>query len=80
MTSLTIKNIPAELYQRLKELAESNHRSLNREMIACIEHAVACQKLDTDATLLRARRLREKTAAYLIGDEELAQAIAGGRP
>ena len=36
-TSLTLKGIPDSLYERLKVVAGANHRSLNSEVIACIE-------------------------------------------
>jgi plasmid stability protein len=37
MASITVKNIPSDLYEQLKESAVANHRSLNGEIIACIE-------------------------------------------
>lgn len=37
MLNLTLKNIPAELHLRLKARAESNRRSLNREILALLE-------------------------------------------
>jgi len=36
-TTLTLKNIPDELYERLKSAAELNRRSLNSEAIVCLE-------------------------------------------
>ena len=36
-TTLTLKNIPDEVYQRLKASAESHRRSLNSEAIVCLE-------------------------------------------
>ena len=47
--TLSIKNVPEELAQRLKERAARNHRSLQGELLAIIEAA-------TDQ---RARSLRE---------------------
>ena len=37
MLNLTLKNIPSELHVRLKARAESNRRSLNREILALLE-------------------------------------------
>jgi len=34
MANLTIRNIPDELHERLKERAKQNRRSLNQEVIA----------------------------------------------
>ena len=36
-TSLTLKNIPDALYERLKAAAELHRRSLNSEAIVCLE-------------------------------------------
>ena len=36
-TTLTLKNIPDEIYVRLKAAAESHRRSLNSEAIVCLE-------------------------------------------
>jgi hypothetical protein len=38
MANLTIKNIPENLYQKLKKSAEVNRRSINAEVIFCLEH------------------------------------------
>ncbi len=39
MANLTIKNVPEELYLRLKEKAVDHRRSLNQEAIAQLEAA-----------------------------------------
>ena len=36
-TNLTLKGVPDEVYERLKESATSNHRSLNSEIIARLQ-------------------------------------------
>jgi plasmid stability protein len=80
MPSITVKNIPTEIYARLKQAAKANRRSINSEVIACIERAVGSQTFNPDMLLAKARMLREKTAAYQINDEELTQAKNSGRP
>ena len=80
MPTLTIKNIPDELYIRLKRLAEINRRSLNSEIIVCIEKAVRSRRIQPDVYLARARRLREKTAQHPITDSEFSEAKMMGRP
>jgi plasmid stability protein len=37
MANLTVKQIPGELVDRLKERARLTGRSMNREIIACLE-------------------------------------------
>ncbi|MBU2738691.1 FitA-like ribbon-helix-helix domain-containing protein [Acidithiobacillus concretivorus] len=39
-TSLTLKNIPDEVYQQLKASAMSHRRSMNSEAIVCLETAL----------------------------------------
>jgi len=40
MKSLSIKNVPDELVERLKTRAKRNHRSMQGEMLAIMEEAV----------------------------------------
>ncbi len=80
MPTITVKNIPAELYERLKRSAKANRRSINSEVIVCIEHALRSRQIDPEGFLPRARKLREQTVDYPITDEEFTEAKATGRP
>jgi antitoxin FitA len=80
MPTLTVKNIPEVLYDHLKERAALNHRSLNSEIIACIEQSISRRRVDPAQMLVRARALREKTTSYRISKEEFNQAKNEGRP
>jgi plasmid stability protein len=80
MTTFTIKNIPPSLYEKLKKSAERNRRSINNEIIVCIEKSVQSQALDTNQILAKARKLRSLTNAMPITDDELINAIEDGRP
>jgi plasmid stability protein len=46
MPSILIKDIPAELHQRLREAATRDHRSLSKEVIALLEAAVSERPVD----------------------------------
>ncbi len=80
MATITVKNIPPELYERLKHSAEANRRSLNSEIIACIEQVVTSRPLDPQAFLRSARSLRESSQAYLLTDDDFNQVKRQGRP
>jgi len=80
MKTITLKNIPPELYEQLKETAAAHRRSINREVIACLEQVVRAQRVDPEALIARARQLREVTAGYSVSDEGLSRAKAAGRP
>ena len=80
MTTITVKNIPTDLYADLKRSAEAHRRSINSEIIFCIERAVRSRKVNSDEVVARARILRERTAGYPISDQDLTQAKTDGRP
>ena len=56
MTAVTLKNVPVELYERVKQNAKANHRSINNELINIIERSVMPQPLDVQAWLEKARQ------------------------
>lgn len=80
MPNITVKNIPLELYEQLKASAAANRRSINSEILVCIEKAIGSARLEPETHLRRARILRELTSDYVISDEELADAKNEGRP
>jgi antitoxin FitA len=57
-TTLTLKNIPDEVYDRLKRSAEAHRRSMNSEAIVCLETALLSSRLAPSERLARARALR----------------------
>ena len=57
-TTLTLKNIPDEVYERLKVAAEMHRRSLNSEAIVCLESVLTPTKIAPSERLARARELR----------------------
>lgn len=79
MATFTIKNIPPSLYEKLKQSAEINRRSINSEVIVCIENSVRSQKIDAKNILAKARKLRTLTQAYPISDDEITLAKEDGR-
>ena len=71
MPALTIKNIPDDLYLRLKEAAKSHHRSMNSEILYCIERMLCPHKIDVSEHVSMAKILRAKTASDPLTDDEL---------
>ena len=57
-TTLTLKNIPDALYERLKAAAGAHRRSLNNEAIVRLEASLEPDRVDPAARLARARELR----------------------
>ena len=50
--NLSIKNVPDEVVQRLRQRAARRHRSLQGELLAIIEQAVRSEQALTPAELL----------------------------
>ena len=61
-TSLTLKNIPDAVYERLKASAEENRRSMNSEAIVRLESALLPAMVTPGDQLVRARALRAALA------------------
>ncbi len=79
MVTLTLKGIPDDLYEKLKEVARANNRSINGEVIFAIKRAVLAQPINVEEILERTRRIRELTAHYVVTDEELTRFKKEGR-
>jgi len=79
MPSITVKNIPERIYNKLKQQAEAQHRSMNSEIIACLERSVEPTRISADEILRQARMLRKKVKGSLSADE-IQCAIDQGRP
>lgn len=52
MPALTIKGMPDPLYRRLKKRAAEHRRSLNSEILFCLERAVDVPFVTSDRQLL----------------------------
>jgi plasmid stability protein len=78
MATLTIKNIPKELYERLKALAKLRHRSLNSEIINSLEKAVGVGEVDPEKIRAEIREFRKKVKGT-VSLEELGKSVNEGR-
>lgn len=79
-TTLTLKNIPDAVYERLKAAAATHRRSMNSEAIVCLEAVLMPTKLAPSERLARARELRAALTrqTFLASDIDLAK--QQGRP
>jgi plasmid stability protein len=80
MPALTIKNIPEALYQQLKNTAELHRRSINSEVIICLEKTLAASKITPAERLSRIEQLRSSIKTDSITPEDIDEAINSGRP
>ena len=80
MPAITLKNIPDSLYAQLKTAANVHHRSLNSEILYCVERTLGTHKLNVSEHIEMARKLRAKTAQHNLTDQELNDFKNEGRP
>jgi len=78
--TITVKNIPPELHERLKQSAALHHRSINSEVIVLIEESLSAKKRKPEDFLASAKVLREKTERYELKKEFIDRAKREGRP
>ncbi len=78
MANVTIKDIPAQLHDRLKENAKMNRRSLNAEVITLLEAAMEPRKVNVDEVLAAARAVRSQIKREMT-DQEINQMKRQGR-
>ncbi len=74
-STITLKNIPDSIYSRLKEEAAAHHRSLNSEIIACLERTLLPSRVSPEDKIARARELRGKLAGRRFRVSEITRAI-----
>jgi plasmid stability protein len=79
-TTLTLKNVPDDLYARLKASADAHHRSLNSEAIVCLETVLKPQRIPVEDRLVRIRKLRESLDPKAFDHREIDTLKRDGRP
>ncbi len=80
MPALTIKNIPDDLYDELKNIAKQHHRSINSEVIVCLKRSLLPKRISPDERLSTIRAIRSQIKPNTITTEDIDQAINEGRP
>lgn len=56
MATLTIKNVPDALHQKLKERAKRHRRSMNNEAIICLEEILTPARRGADTLIAEAEK------------------------
>lgn len=79
-TTLTLKNIPDEVYARLKIAAATHRRSLNSEAIVCLESMLVPTRVAPGERLARARELRAALPTKKFATRDIDAMKRAGRP
>ena len=76
--NITLKNIPDNLHQRLKEISVEHGRSLSKEIITILELNVLPQKVNSEDFLRQVQKQRSELKLRLTM-EDIESAIEEGR-
>jgi plasmid stability protein len=79
-TTLTLKNLPDEVYERLKAAAERHRRSLNSEAIVVLETVLMPGRITPAERIERARALRASLGKAKFKAREIDALKQAGRP
>ena len=80
MPAITIKGLPDEVYRKLKSAAERHRRSLNSEVIVCLERSVAMERDDPRKVIADLRRWHRRLGqGPRLDDAFLRRARSEGR-
>ena len=79
-TTLTLKNIPDFVYERLKLSAEAHRRSMNSEAIVCLEAVLLPAMVTPAERLARARELRAALPKGQFKIQDIDELKRVGRP
>tara|TARA_R100001143_G_scaffold63594_1_gene73167 strand:+ start:22690 stop:22932 length:243 start_codon:yes stop_codon:yes gene_type:complete len=78
-TNITIRDIPDDVYEKLKRQAELHHRSINSEVIVYLKKIVQSQRRDPAQIIAQAKKLKKKAKGSLT-IQQIQEAIDQGRP
>ncbi len=81
MPALTVKGLPDNVYRRLKANAARHRRSLNSEVITCLERSLALPERQPEEIVAALRRFHQTLrGAPPLTDAFLRRAKSVGRP
>ena len=76
--NITLKDVPQDLHQRLRQAADQSGRSLNKLILYTLEQSLRPQRIDRRRLLSRIKQRRAGMDAWL-EDDSLRAAIQEGR-
>ena len=80
MPNITVRDIPEGIYQKIKQEAIANKRSINSEILYGLEQNYGNSQQDKRVTLENVRRLRAKIKGKIyLTEAEIAKAKNEGR-
>lgn len=78
MPTITLKNIPDNLYKKIRLRAKQSHRSINSEIIRNLEKSVMSSKADSERILESARKIKA-SIKNVLSEKEITELKGNGR-
>jgi plasmid stability protein len=78
-TNITIRDIPDDIYEKIKRQASQHHRSINSEVIVCLKKTMQSHRRNPDQIIARAKKLKQKATGSL-SMKQIQESIDQGRP
>jgi len=69
MATLTIRNVPNELHEALKERARKNRRSVNQEVIAELAAVARVEEASGNVVIEKIREMRSRMKGFMTAEE-----------
>lgn len=79
MATVTVKNIPDDIYEKLKKNASTHRRSINNEIIYCIENAVISKQVEPEQFIARIEAFHKDRPSPVVSDDLLQEYKRTGR-
>ena len=79
MRNITIKNIPDDLYNKIKITAQENRRSINNEIINRLDKSLRSTKIDINSFLRRIENFQNSIEIPSLTDDLILTAKEEGR-
>ena len=80
MPAITLKNIPADLYNQIKKSAQVNYRSLNSEILFLLKQSIGHKQIDSKTLISKIEKLQARLNLPKLSDDMLSKAKNEGRP
>jgi plasmid stability protein len=80
MQTVIIKNMPETLFANLQFSAKAHNRSVNSEIIACLERETPIEVPSMEKKLADIRAFRDQFPPLNLDQDEIRGAINEGRP
>ena len=78
--AITVKNIPGDLYGKLKKRAHRNRRSINSEIISIFDEVLVAHPIQPEKIIAAARVFRGRTKGLVLDEDFIGRAKREGRP